>query len=350
MANIGDYVRFLNDVGGGRITRINGQTAYVTDEDGFETPVLLRECVVVPADRPSGDASSTSSTSHTSAERVIEETPAQPVAETAEGEKLTAVLMFEPHDIKRLSTTDFDCLLVNDSNYHMLYSVATREALDTEWTLLGAGTVEPGTQILLEEVAHDDLPSLERLSVQLIAYKPGKPFSMKPVVAVETKLDNTRFAKLHCFSRSDYSTVPVLTVPLIEADRVNRPVNLAEVVRDAAPKAADSVAPKHAAGRQARQQTADGPQVVDLHIAELVDNLNGLTPTDMLARQVDEFHRHMRALKGKPGSKIVFIHGKGEGVLRHTILDQLRRYYPKCEAQDASFREYGFGATQITIH
>ncbi len=46
MAKIGDTVRFLNSVGGGKIVRIDGQMAYV-DEDGFETPVLLRECVVV---------------------------------------------------------------------------------------------------------------------------------------------------------------------------------------------------------------------------------------------------------------------------------------------------------------
>ena len=41
MAQIGDMVRYLNSVGGGRIVRIEGQMAYV-DEDGFETPVLLR--------------------------------------------------------------------------------------------------------------------------------------------------------------------------------------------------------------------------------------------------------------------------------------------------------------------
>ena len=46
MAQIGDMVRYLNSVGGGRVVRIEGQVAYV-DEDGFETPVLLRECVVV---------------------------------------------------------------------------------------------------------------------------------------------------------------------------------------------------------------------------------------------------------------------------------------------------------------
>ena len=40
---IGDTVRFLNSVGGGRVVRIDGQIAYV-DEDGFETPALTRVC------------------------------------------------------------------------------------------------------------------------------------------------------------------------------------------------------------------------------------------------------------------------------------------------------------------
>ncbi|MDE6418087.1 MAG: DUF2027 domain-containing protein, partial [Duncaniella sp.] len=48
MPNIGDRIRFLNSTGGGIITRIEGQIAYV-DDDGFETPTLLRECVVVEA-------------------------------------------------------------------------------------------------------------------------------------------------------------------------------------------------------------------------------------------------------------------------------------------------------------
>ncbi len=44
---VGDIVRFLNTTGGGEVTRIEGNMAYVTDEDGFDTPVLVRECVVV---------------------------------------------------------------------------------------------------------------------------------------------------------------------------------------------------------------------------------------------------------------------------------------------------------------
>ena len=48
--------------------------------------------------------------------------------------------------------------------------------------------------------------------------------------------------------------------------------------------------------------------------------------------------------------KIVIIHGKGEGVLRQALLQELKKKYPRCQSQDASFREYGFGATQVTIH
>ena len=39
----------------------------------------------------------------------------------------------------------------------------------------------------------------------------------------------------------------------------------------------------------------------------------------------------------------------GEGVLRRALLDELKRKWPRCAVQDASFQEYGFGATQVTI-
>ena len=50
---------------------------------------------------------------------------------------------------------------------------------------------------------------------------------------------------------------------------------------------------------------------------------------------------------GKHGVKIVFIHGKGEGVLRHAVIHELNYRYKNCSYQDASFQEYGYGATQV---
>ena len=48
---IGDKVRFLNDVGGGIVVGFQGKDlAVVKDEDGFEVPTLIKECVVIDTD------------------------------------------------------------------------------------------------------------------------------------------------------------------------------------------------------------------------------------------------------------------------------------------------------------
>ena len=45
----------------------------------------------------------------------------------------------------------------------------------------------------------------------------------------------------------------------------------------------------------------------------------------------------------------MFIHGKGEGVLRSALVNELKYRFKTFQYQDASFREYGYGATQVTI-
>jgi dsDNA-specific endonuclease/ATPase MutS2 len=57
----------------------------------------------------------------------------------------------------------------------------------------------------------------------------------------------------------------------------------------------------------------------------------------------------MKTVLRKKGQRIVFIHGKGDGVLRKAILTELKTKYPACRWQDASFKEYGYGATMVTV-
>ena len=65
--------------------------------------------------------------------------------------------------------------------------------------------------------------------------------------------------------------------------------------------------------------------------------------------QLDVFRRTFEQYKAHRGKKLIFIHGKGEGVLRHAIIHELNYKYKHYPYQDASFREYGYGATQVTI-
>jgi len=89
--------------------------------------------------------------------------------------------------------------------------------------------------------------------------------------------------------------------------------------------------------------------VVDLHAAELLDSTAGMSASDILEYQLDVFRKTLEQYKTKKGQKIVFIHGKGEGVLRQSIIHELNYKYKQYPYQDASFQEYGYGATQVTI-
>ena len=88
---------------------------------------------------------------------------------------------------------------------------------------------------------------------------------------------------------------------------------------------------------------------VDLHFHELVEDMSGLKDRVFLDVQLNHFERMMRIASEQRIRKIIFIHGVGEGVLRNQIRTRLDLYYPDCSARDANPREYGSGATEITL-
>lgn len=231
MAKTGDMVRFLNTTGGGRITRIEGRLAYV-EEDGFETPVLLSDIVVVlPAghepknknvskmfDQEAFDAGKKSTRQNPrqeSSEKTtqVKEEPL-PVVETERGNKLNIVLGFEPRDIKDLSKTRISAVLVNDSNYFLSFTLSVRNDEANAWETLYQGEVSPNELIDLAAFTQQTISRMERIVFQAIAYKKGKTFEIKEPVNVSRKLDITKFFKVHCFRPGVYFDTPVLEIPL----------------------------------------------------------------------------------------------------------------------------------------
>jgi len=370
----GDTVRYLNAVGGGKITRIEGRIAYV-EEDGFETPMLMNELVVVmPAgheaevngarlmfDQKAVDAVKARELEQRKASELTKEVqpepePELPVEETAHGEKLNLSLAFEPADIKRLSATTFAAVLVNDSNYFLKLTYLTRESSTAGWSLAYEGTLEPNMVLDLATYTHEQLPSLERVALQCVAFK-KKEFEMKVPVSVQRRLDLTKFYKLHCFRPGKYFDNPVLEVPLVVDDipETGMERQLEALDRSfSTVEAKDKI--KGGKQRRERREPAENPhkllplQEVDLHIGELLDSTAGLDNAAMMRVQLDAVRKEMSRHARRIGQKIVFIHGKGDGVLRNAVRALLKKEYPKAELQDASFREYGFGATLVTIH
>ncbi len=86
---------------------------------------------------------------------------------------------------------------------------------------------------------------------------------------------------------------------------------------------------------------------VDLHINQLVKSTKGLDNFDILNLQIDTAKRKLEFAIQKRISKIVFIHGIGEGVLKSELQFLFQKYPVK--HYDASYQKYGLGATEVYI-
>ena len=232
MIQKGDTVRYLNAVGGGKVTRVEGRIAYI-DDDGFETPVQVSDLVVVlPAghtpygpgrmmfDQKAFDVGRTDKREKPEpavAPKVAAPAPAPedfPIEETEYGDDMTVTLAFEPADIKRLSTTRIDALLVNDSNYFLTWQLLKRDA-ESGWTIVARGESAPNEVVTFGSYTQATVGEFERFVFQAIACKQDKPFEIKTPLSVSRKLDLTKFFKVHCFRPGAYFETPVIEVPLI---------------------------------------------------------------------------------------------------------------------------------------
>ena len=88
---------------------------------------------------------------------------------------------------------------------------------------------------------------------------------------------------------------------------------------------------------------------IDLHMHAIVDSQAGLDQGVMLELQLAHFERMLQIGIRQRMKKLVFIHGIGQGVLRHQIWSRVDQYYPDCTCRSADPRQYGSGATEVWI-
>jgi dsDNA-specific endonuclease/ATPase MutS2 len=90
------------------------------------------------------------------------------------------------------------------------------------------------------------------------------------------------------------------------------------------------------------------PMEVDLHIDKLLNDTRGMSAGDILDYQLRTARGQLEFAIRKRLQRLVFIHGVGEGVLREELYTLIRRY-PGLRYQDADYRTYGMGATEVYI-
>jgi dsDNA-specific endonuclease/ATPase MutS2 len=106
---------------------------------------------------------------------------------------------------------------------------------------------------------------------------------------------------------------------------------------------------KAAEKTKARQPTAPAMMEIDLHIHEIIEDQHGLSDGEILDLQLKRFETALETAIRSKTKKVVFIHGVGQGRLKFEMTKILGNKYPDLRYQDASFKEYGYGATMVFL-
>lgn len=340
----GDKVKFLNDVGGGIVKNLEGGLAFVEDEDGFEIPMPVYELVVVEKGQPSAETRQV-------ADKVVESRN----EDVSEPEAYHQELEEEGHDdfnprfylgfikIGNNQTEEGKLRLyvINDSNYYVTYLISELRE-DGLMYALHQGILQPNTKLPLEDRLAREFENI--FHMQLILFRKGKGYPALDPVSSAVQIKARRFYKDNVFRNNDFFYQPAVLVPVIKNELEQKMDMLTEFDS----KAVIGEKEKSEKKPQAKRKSTPELEEVDLHIDELVDTTAGLSNSDIIQIQMDKFHFVMESNAKNKGRKIVFIHGVGNGVLKNEIRKQLERKY-KVYYQDASFREYGYGATMVII-
>lgn len=408
MISEGDRVKFLNDTGGGVVISLNDpKMAIVLIDEGFEVAVPVSELIPVPGESSgrygsenSGPGTGSRSGKGIPARDTFDEDDEQyaeedkdEVDEVDHSDKLTEEVYRDQHDeadhidqgmsenephpgsgrqeeiltdpngstpgagsavrnilcglVEAKHGSELELWLINDSSFMVFYTLLRKD--DPSWLNITSGNLDPDTKIRVCSFRREEVNSFITLKMQALFYKDGIYDPVSPSQA-ELKLDPVYIYSDGRFKENDFFEENAQVIPLI-SDEYDREVIKArelEVSRLVAGKMEGAEEGRHTTRR--KRPVAD-PLVeeVDLHIGELVEDPGSLSGKETLDIQMARFTTALEgALRGKT-RRIVFIHGIGQGKLKFEIRKTLDKKYSKLRYQDASFKEYGYGATMVII-
>lgn len=287
MIKIGDRVKFISDTYVGEVVKIKGILAEVEVEDGFVVPTMLSDLVVVNKE------------DELYAMRrigVSDERPGTNKGSKQKDKKKEAAPKREAAysrygKVSIVDDAEDDEDIINISELRAIYAKSVAN--------INAKEIAEFEKEHLKEKIKDVEPEVEVLDV-------------KSQIEVKEKMSS------------------------VSLDSLDKALNVKINSDNQTPNKPKKEAPK------------SDIEVVDLHAEQILDSTANMTSGEILMAQLSRFNiaLSLAVNSGKHG-KIVFIHGVGSGKLKYELQKELSRKYPQLNSQDASFREYGYGALMI---
>jgi hypothetical protein len=340
----GDRVKFLNDVGEGILVRfLDERMAEVEIEDGFRVPVLLSELIRAGAEEmvleDEGEEQEPKAEEQTP--KLEEENSVNSLPGPLQG------AVFPPRVFLALveeSPDNISICLVNDSPFYLYYTLSAAEG--DYFMRLHDGKLEPETKVVAAVknlMFFEDHPLIVG---QVLLFHPQAliPATSPLEVSCDTNGLHSQFDQVP--SENEYFSQKAMIRSFGKPEGKSKPVTL---TLDELKERLGAETPATAVSSSG-QKTAPGtiPEI-DLHIELLVDDPAKLNPAEILDIQLGRFRNTLEEGITRKTAKMVFIHGIGNGKLKHEIRRIMDSEYPKLRYQDASFREYGYGATLVII-
>jgi hypothetical protein len=338
----GSKVKFLNDVGGGILkTFIGEQMALVETDDGFEITMQVSELL------PDAGASydNTGARNASDVKPLIE--PEKPVP-TYEEKRYTAFngeafLAIVPHNLNILHVSNFGLYLLNESNYSLIYTISANDGKIN--SLVENGIIEPNMKQEVKVFNQTNISRIKDFTLQGVFFKQGLLDNAAPVNITQSIAD-VSFYKSSFFTVNKYFDQKALILKTASEQEMKAAINK---LKAGDFKKITELKEKKETKTEFKSPKSQVIEEVDLHIEEILENTSGMSNAEMLEAQMARFEFTLNSAIQSAIQKIVFIHGVGNGKLRQELRKKLDKSYPKLIYQDASFKEYGYGATMVYL-
>ncbi|MCH3923329.1 MAG: DUF2027 domain-containing protein [Bacteroidales bacterium] len=364
---VGDRVKFLDQEGGGKISKIVSPVLVnVEMEDGFEIPTLTKELVLDYVDEKAGkiftsnknieDARQSSEKEQTQGQTTNDDDiRIEKIFLSRKGQDVEkgVYLCYVPCDQKYFISGNYYVYLVNNTDTTILYSLFLN---NKQGGFVGQdfGSIDEKERCLLATIGNDELESWCNGVIQIMFHKDNSDKVLMPI-SYEIKVRTAKFFKEGCFVDSGLFAEKVLSVPVAIMSEVplllekQQQVKKEEIIKRLEEKGDVKIVKQTKPISFFDKHLISSKEAeVDLHIEELVDEQTNLSPNDILNIQIDYFKKCLSQAIERHLDKIIFIHGVGQGTLKTKLMAELNNYsfihyFP------ASMQKYGIGATEVYI-
>ena len=310
---LGDFVRFVDEKMEGFVTRIiDEQMIGVTGADDFEIPVLASKVTTVHGYQPAG--------------AVQENT--DDATQVIKGDfKTRGVYLAVISDLKAHTVVHFQ--LINDTSFQLLASLTT----DKQNNFKGEynGIILPGSATKIYSAQLADLQLWPKFIIRVLFHT---SYNIEPPAPLQV---NEKF-KAKDFSGTK-KRVPVTGEQgwLIQLDEPE-PLIDPQKLKESFFKTTEKKAEVEKSGNE-----------IDLHIEKLHNDYRFINSKEILAIQLGCFNKMLDAAIVHQLPEIVFIHGSGNGILKHEIHKLLSKNQRIQTFMDARKDKFGYGATKVLL-